>query len=423
MTRRIETERQLWDMIPCVLDHQCAWQLLVQSANPRANHSLRTLPGLWGVAEIFRTFKAWQTETQRRSPVCRSWEDWDCAPHKDAPKLLRASWADALPMISDRNPDVASLVEDVMALEAPAGGCLAELRVATVRLDREGLTERPTWPELRHGKRPPVNTSCEPGEWQHGWQFWASSVSDAFFREDLHAVMPNCCSPSSHWHTCVVAPLLFRVLLLERLHLPLPVTEAVCSCGATLDRKGNTKLRVPQRLKRRATPVKRVVARIFREAGARVRFNALVQDMNVGVPSAAERRIEVLAQDLPCFGGGSACCGRHPSVPFAQHRRATPKRRKRQRASAATSSEGKTTCPELVRSGRCRLVVLAMETGGRWSEETVSVIHQLAITRAREVPSYLSHQVALHGRDVGLACSPPHAQSHSSPRWWTLLAL
>ena len=50
-----------------------------------------------------------------------------------------------------------------------------------------------------------------------------------------------------------------------------------------------------------------------------------------------------------------------------------------------------TTYPELVRSGRCCLVVLAMETGGRWSEETVSVIHQLAIARAREVPSYMSH--------------------------------
>ena len=65
MTRRIETERQLWDMIPCVPDPQCAWQLLVQSANPWANQSLRTLPpsqsleyavahdeGLWGVAEM-----------------------------------------------------------------------------------------------------------------------------------------------------------------------------------------------------------------------------------------------------------------------------------------------------------------------------------------------------------------------------------
>ena len=56
---------KMWDMNPCVPDLQCAWQLLVHSANPRANHSLRTLPpsqsleyavahdeGLWGVAEI-----------------------------------------------------------------------------------------------------------------------------------------------------------------------------------------------------------------------------------------------------------------------------------------------------------------------------------------------------------------------------------
>ena len=31
---------------------------------------------------------------------------------------------------------------------------------------------------------------------------------------------------------CTVAPFLFRVILLERLQLPLPVTEAECSCGA-----------------------------------------------------------------------------------------------------------------------------------------------------------------------------------------------
>ena len=44
-------------------------------------------------------------------------------------------------------------------------------------------------------------------------------------------------------------------------------------------------------------------ARICREAGARVRFNALLRDMNVGVPAADNRRLEILAQDLPCFGG------------------------------------------------------------------------------------------------------------------------
>ena len=41
---RIEEERRLWETIPVVLDLQCAWQLLVRSANPRANHSLRTMP-------------------------------------------------------------------------------------------------------------------------------------------------------------------------------------------------------------------------------------------------------------------------------------------------------------------------------------------------------------------------------------------
>ena len=45
------------------------------------------------------------------------------------------------------------------------------------------------------------------------------------------------------------------------------------------------------------------LARVCREAGARVRFNAFLRDMNVNVAVTDERRIEVLAQDLPCFGG------------------------------------------------------------------------------------------------------------------------
>ena len=55
-----------------------------------------------------------------------------------------------------------------------------ELFDASARLDREGFWWRPSWPELREGKRPPENTTGEPGEWQHGWQYWESSVSDSF---------------------------------------------------------------------------------------------------------------------------------------------------------------------------------------------------------------------------------------------------
>ena len=41
---RINKERRLWQAIPNVPDLQCGWQILLQSANPRANHTLRTLP-------------------------------------------------------------------------------------------------------------------------------------------------------------------------------------------------------------------------------------------------------------------------------------------------------------------------------------------------------------------------------------------
>ena len=44
MSERIAKERELWDAIPTVPHLQCAWQLLLQSANPRANHTMRTLP-------------------------------------------------------------------------------------------------------------------------------------------------------------------------------------------------------------------------------------------------------------------------------------------------------------------------------------------------------------------------------------------
>ena len=44
------------------------------------------------------------------------------------------------------------------------------------------------------------------------------------------------------------------------------------------------------------------------------------------------------------------------------------------------------TYPELLRSERCRLVVLAVEVGGRWSDEGASFVRALARATAREVP-------------------------------------
>ena len=85
-----------------------------------------------------------------------------------------------------------------------------------------------------------------------------------------------------------VPPHLLRVLLLERLALPLPVTEARCSGRREpLDLQGHHLAACPRtgRLMKRATPTERMLARICREAGARVRYNAFLRDMKVHVPA------------------------------------------------------------------------------------------------------------------------------------------
>ena len=109
-----------------------------------------------------------------------------------------ASWADAIPMISHRNPTVANFVVESLSGEpAPAEDCLAQLHECGQTLDREGFCWRPTWSELRARLRPPDVAEGEPGEWQHGWQFWSSSVTDASFRKLTLLSWPYCLKPGS----------------------------------------------------------------------------------------------------------------------------------------------------------------------------------------------------------------------------------
>ena len=97
-----------------------------------------------------------------------------------APAAHWASWADALPMLETRLPQVAQIVRQLDSAQAP--GCLGELQRATVVLDTGGFVTRPTWSELRAGTRPTPASASEPGEWQHGWQYYASSSLEFHFR-------------------------------------------------------------------------------------------------------------------------------------------------------------------------------------------------------------------------------------------------
>ena len=195
-----------------------------------------------------------------------------------------------------------------------------------------------------------------------------------------------------------IAPHLFQVLLRERLRLPLFLTESTCQgCHEPLDPLGHHRAACPHfgHSQKRATPVERVMARICREAGARVKFNAFLKDVNVSVPTSGLRRIEVLAQDLPCFGGAQLAVDVTLRSALTRNGEAQPRAAEEDGAillQARVDKENK--YPELL-NGRCRLVVVAVETGGRWSSEAVDFIWQLAQAKAREVPSFISHQTAL----------------------------
>ena len=81
---------------------------------------------------------------------------------------------------------------------------------------------------------------------------------------------------------------------------------------------------------------------------------------------------------------------------FVRSQKKHPRRRAGQYAGAALQDARKSkerTYPELLRSRRCRLVVLAIETGGRWSPEATTFLRLLAQTKARAVPNILRKAV------------------------------
>ena len=206
-----------------------------------------------------------------------------------------------------------------MSGEGPPEGFLGLLRECVQQLDHEGFWQwRTSWSALQRGARP-NEVDGDPGEWQHGWQCWSSGIKgrgimllgrivarQAHLRghSGTNAGLALAHCPTAPEFT--LPPHLFRTLLLERLRLPLQFMEATCEgCQALLDMMGLHRGSCTRsgRVKRCAGPVERRTARVFREAGACVRQNVFLRDMNVNVPSRDSRHIEVLAQNLPCFGG------------------------------------------------------------------------------------------------------------------------
>ena len=129
-----------------------------------------------------------------------------------------------------------------------------------------------------------------------------------------------------------------------------------------------------------------------REAGGRVSCNVFVRDLDVGVPIVGDgRRLEVVTDGLPLFHGAQLALD--ATMVSALRCDGTPHRRAAEKDGAvlrAARRRKERTYPELTgRFGRARLVVLACEVGGRWSEETNNFLLQLAKAKVRGVPQPL----------------------------------
>ena len=94
-------------------------------------------------------------------------------------------------------------------------------------------------------------------------------------------------------------------------------------------------------------------------------------------PTCTRRRIEVIANGLPLWGGAQLAVDTTLSGAARRH-----KWQCRGAALRIAWRAREHTYPELLRSYRCWLVVLTMEAGGRWSPEAEHLVH----CRARALP-------------------------------------
>ena len=191
-----------------------------------------------------------------------------------------------------------------------------------------------------------------------------------------------------------IEPPFFRTLLLRRLRLPLSLTQRDCRCGRPLDSCGHHRAACARSgvLGRRGFAVESAAARVCREGGARVTTNILVRDMDVARPNPLDmRRLEVVADGLPLFGGRQLALD--TTLVSSLHCDGSPQPGAANRDGAvldAARRRKNRTYPELIGPrGRARLVVLAGDVGGRWSEETRSFLTQLAKAKSRQEPPIL----------------------------------
>ena len=141
-------------------------------------------------------------------------------------------------------------------------------------------------------------------------------------------------------------------------------------------------------MRTRAVPIERTLARILREAGARVHMHVPLAHMNLDPPPADGRAIEILAQGLPLWHGAQLAVDATLVSPVGRDGAAHPHAATTPATAITQATRRKriSVYPEFASQRRCRLVVVGLEIGGRWGIEAQSLVHSLAAAKARATP-------------------------------------
>ena len=98
-------------------------------------------------------------------------------------RLYGAAWADALPVLAARLPQLAERCVAALGDDSPVP-CLREAAQSGSFLERQGWQSRPPWDTLTHLPRPPPTLAeREPELPADGWQHLATLVVQTSFRE------------------------------------------------------------------------------------------------------------------------------------------------------------------------------------------------------------------------------------------------
>ena len=458
----MEDERAFLAHLPHLPDLQCVWLLLSMCAAPRCNHILRVVP-----PSLSRRYAEehddaiWHTGAQLLSSTAASLDRTypyarqiaGLPTHLGGLGLLPATrtaaaaywagWADALAVLQQRRPhETNEIVATLNAEVRWRAHCLDELLDAAHLLTSEGFTQRPTWTELAAGRRPPPQgrsgqeASREPGEWAHGWQFYASRTRSTYRREthimpqlsETHqALLRSQSGPNAGaWLGAVPAgpglelkPLHMLTALRRRLRLPLGCRSRWCGgprsrgCGREVDIYGDHAAACTRAgvIQRRAKPVEAAWCRVTREGlagqGQVVAQQWLANTTAAGPDPSDRRRLDMVIYGLSPLGR-VLCCDATLVSPVHRNGRAQRHTARRDGEALRRAEERKKRrYQEVLDSPGAELVVLAAEVGGRWIDDCSWLAKQFLKVRVAQAPRLLRTSAALAWKR----------------RWWSLLSV